>query len=223
MATKEPGYVYILTNPSFREDWVKIGKTINLKERLKNLDNTSVPLPFKKYATLQTAKYEVAEKHVHHFIEMFTNLRIRDKREFFNVKPEQALKIFCEVAELLDDAVVAKYDEKGTPTIVYPCVPEKPQDEPDVKLPARKPFDYSMVGLKDGDTIIFDPLKLEVSVKGKNKVEYKGKEYSLTGFCKEYLPKDMRNKSEAYQGPKYFSYQGETLWKLRLRNEDKLK
>jgi hypothetical protein len=25
MATKEPGYVYILTNPSFREDWVKIG------------------------------------------------------------------------------------------------------------------------------------------------------------------------------------------------------
>lgn len=25
--TKEPGYVYILTNPSFREDWVKIGKS----------------------------------------------------------------------------------------------------------------------------------------------------------------------------------------------------
>lgn len=27
---KEPGYVYILTNPSFREDWVKIGKRIEL-------------------------------------------------------------------------------------------------------------------------------------------------------------------------------------------------
>lgn len=27
MNTKEPGYVYILTNPSFREDWVKIGKS----------------------------------------------------------------------------------------------------------------------------------------------------------------------------------------------------
>ena len=25
MSNKEPGYVYILTNPSFREDWVKIG------------------------------------------------------------------------------------------------------------------------------------------------------------------------------------------------------
>jgi len=24
---KEPGYVYILTNPSFRDNWVKIGKS----------------------------------------------------------------------------------------------------------------------------------------------------------------------------------------------------
>lgn len=27
MNNKEPGYVYILTNPCFREDWVKIGKS----------------------------------------------------------------------------------------------------------------------------------------------------------------------------------------------------
>lgn len=27
MSEKEPGYVYILTNPSFREDWIKIGKS----------------------------------------------------------------------------------------------------------------------------------------------------------------------------------------------------
>ena len=27
MNNKEPGYVYILTNPSFREDWAKIGKS----------------------------------------------------------------------------------------------------------------------------------------------------------------------------------------------------
>ena len=25
---KEPGYVYILTNPSFREDWIKIVKVL---------------------------------------------------------------------------------------------------------------------------------------------------------------------------------------------------
>lgn len=38
MATKEPGYVYILTNPSFREDWVKIGRTQNMDEITKLLD-----------------------------------------------------------------------------------------------------------------------------------------------------------------------------------------
>ena len=27
MNNKEPGYIYIQTNPSFREDWVKIGKS----------------------------------------------------------------------------------------------------------------------------------------------------------------------------------------------------
>jgi hypothetical protein len=40
MATKEPGYVYILTNPSFREDWVKIGKSSRpVDVRSKELDN----------------------------------------------------------------------------------------------------------------------------------------------------------------------------------------
>ncbi len=33
MNNKEPGYVYILTNPSFREDWVKIGKSWCLSRR----------------------------------------------------------------------------------------------------------------------------------------------------------------------------------------------
>ena len=104
MAEKEPGYVYILTNPSFREDWVKIGKTKNMEERLRTLDNTSVPLPFEVFATLKTLKYNEAEKLVHRYIERFTNLRIRNNREFFNVKPEEALEIFRDVALVLEDA-----------------------------------------------------------------------------------------------------------------------
>lgn len=52
---KEPGYVYILTNPSFREDWIKIGKSSRPVDiRSKELDNTAVPLPFEIYATLKT-------------------------------------------------------------------------------------------------------------------------------------------------------------------------
>ena len=34
MTEKEPGYVYILTNPSFREDWVKIGKSARPGQRV---------------------------------------------------------------------------------------------------------------------------------------------------------------------------------------------
>lgn len=62
MNNKEPGYVYILTrstsgrlhickNPSFREDWVKIGKSSRpVDVRSKELDNTFVPLSFEKRA-----------------------------------------------------------------------------------------------------------------------------------------------------------------------------
>ena len=58
MENKEPGYVYILTNPSFREDWVKIGKSSRpVDVRSKELDNTAVPLPFEIFATMKTTKY----------------------------------------------------------------------------------------------------------------------------------------------------------------------
>ena len=103
----ETGYVYILTNPSFREDWVKIGKSSRpVDVRSKELDNTAVPLPFEIYATMKTTKYNEAEKLVHKYIERFTNLRIRNNREFFNVKPEIALEILKDVALVIDDAVI---------------------------------------------------------------------------------------------------------------------
>lgn len=104
---KEAGYVYILTNPSFKEDWVKIGKSSRPVDiRSKELDNTAVPLPFEIYATLKTCKYSEAERLIHRYIERFTDLRIRDNREFFNVAPEEALKIFKDVAQVLDDAEI---------------------------------------------------------------------------------------------------------------------
>ena len=80
------GYVYILTNPSFREDWVKIGKSSRpVDVRSKELDNTAVPLPFEIFATMKTAKYNEVEKLVHKTIDRLTDLRIRQNREFFNV------------------------------------------------------------------------------------------------------------------------------------------
>lgn len=60
---EKQGYVYILTNPSFKEDWVKIGKSaVSVEQRVKQLDGTAVPLPFEIYATLKTSKYSEVEK-----------------------------------------------------------------------------------------------------------------------------------------------------------------
>ena len=113
MVTKDPGYVYILTNPSFREDWVKIGKSSRpVDVRSKELDNTAVPLPFEIFATMKTVKFNEAEKLVHRYIERFTNLRIRNNREFFNVKPEEALDIFRDVALVIDDAEIDEVYKK---------------------------------------------------------------------------------------------------------------
>ena len=107
----KPGYVYILTNPSFREDWVKIGKSSRpVDVRSKELDNTAVPLPFDIYATIQTVKYNEVEKLVHKTIDRLTDLRVRQNREFFNVPPSIALDIFRDIASTLDDAIINTYN-----------------------------------------------------------------------------------------------------------------
>lgn len=105
------GYVYILTNDSFREDWVKIGKSSRpVDVRSKELDNTAVPLPFDIYATIKTEKYNEVEKMVHRQIDRLTDLRIRKNREFFNIKPEVALDILMDIYLAIDDAVIQVYE-----------------------------------------------------------------------------------------------------------------
>lgn len=220
---KIKGYVYILTNKSFRDDWVKIGKSSRpVDVRSKELDNTAVPLPFDVYATMQTEKYAEIEKIIHKQIDRLTDLRIRQNREFFNVHPAQALDILLDLATAFDDAVIVKYED-GKPKQLYPVLePDKEDDKKKKKIEkARKPFDFSMVDLSIGDTVIFDALGIEVKVAGPNKIEYEGRLWSLSAFCGTYLPEEKQNNSGSYQGPKYFSFQGKTLWELRLEKEMK--
>ena len=100
-----------MTNPSFREDWVKIGKSSRpVDVRSKELDNTAVPLPFEIFATMKTTKYNEVEKLVHKTIDRLTDLRIRQNREFFNVPPKMALDIFRDVAMAIDDAEITEYE-----------------------------------------------------------------------------------------------------------------
>ncbi|MDR0901020.1 MAG: DUF4357 domain-containing protein [Methanobrevibacter sp.] len=108
------GYVYILTNPSFREDWVKIGKSSReVDVRSKELDNTAIPLPFEIYATLKTEKYDKVEKNLHEIFTDLADARIRKSREFFNIKPEKAVKYLISQSELLNDAELNLPDESN--------------------------------------------------------------------------------------------------------------
>jgi len=101
----DSGYVYILTNPSFRRDWVKIGMTERpVNTRSKELDNTAVPLPFEIYATLKTQHRRKIEHLLHGFIDdIAPRKRIRKTREFFNISPESALRLLVRAAEVFDE------------------------------------------------------------------------------------------------------------------------
>lgn len=222
MEKDEAGYVYILTNPSFREDWVKIGKSARpVDVRSKELDNTAVPLPFEIYATLRTAKYSKVEKQIHKQIDRLTDLRIRQNREFFNIAPSVALDIMRDMADLLDDAELCVYVE-GRPVVSGDKKEDKKIEAENLEKQRKKPkpsFKFHMIGLNVGDTVVFDALHLPVKVASDDKIAYEGRLYSLSAFTANFLPEEKQNASGAYQGPKYFSYNGKTLSEWRREKE----
>ena len=210
---KEPGYVYILTNPSFREDWVKIGKSSRpVDVRSKELDNTAVPLPFEIFATMKTMKYNEVEKLVHKTIDRLTDLRIRQSREFFNVAPQLALDIFRDIATTIDDAEVILYQD-NKPVLEIEC---KDSQKREVKRPR---FKFSMCDIKIGEEIIFIPTGIAVKVASDDSIEYEGRIYKLSPFVGTFMPEEQRNFSGAYQGAKYFSYNGKVLDDIRKEKE----
>ncbi len=217
MATKDPGYVYILTNPSFREDWVKIGKSSRpVDVRSKELDNTAVPLPFEIFATLKTVKYDIVEKKIHKAIDRLSDLRIRQKREFFNIKPQLALEILRDEAMVLDDAELTLYKDNE------PIRLEEPKKSVDSTspVPHRPRFKFSMVDIPIGSILTFVPTGIKVKVASDDQIEYKGRIYKLSPFVGTFMPEEKRNASGAYQGPKFFTFRGEVLDDMRKRLEE---
>lgn len=213
---KEAGYVYILTNPSFKDDWVKIGKSFRpVNIRSKELDNTAVPLPFEIYATVKTVKYEMLEKNLHKTIDRLSDLRIRQNREFFNISPATALDLIRDIANLIDDAEIEVYHEgklcKNT---------SDTEDNPTEQHKKRSRFKFSMVNIPIGSTLTFIPTGIRVKVATDDMVEYQDRLYKLSPFVGTFMPEDKRTNSGAYQGSKYFSFNGEVLDDIRTRLEN---
>jgi hypothetical protein len=106
------GIVYILTNPSFKDDIVKIGITSGtVEKRMKELHTTGVPTPFEWYAIYQTPEYKKVERFLHTSLSLLVDNRINPKREFFKIRPEVALDYLMQVAELIGGDVIPQNRE----------------------------------------------------------------------------------------------------------------
>lgn len=88
---KKEGYVYILINPSFKENIFKCGNSNNYQRRIKELDKTNLPTPFEAFAVIWVPNCEDVERYFHQVLELGKK-RIRKNREFFNGSVEDAGK-----------------------------------------------------------------------------------------------------------------------------------
>ena len=79
--------IYVLTNPAFAGH-VKIGKTGNLAQRLRGLDNTSVPLPFRCEYAVRVDDMNKVESLLH---DAFGDRRVPERREFFEVDASRVI------------------------------------------------------------------------------------------------------------------------------------
>ena len=209
---REKGYVYVLTNPSFRDDWVKIGKSKRLPEvRGRELYNTAVPLPYEVYATLYTEKYNEAERMIHRSIDRISDLRINKNREFFNIAPEDAYEILLDIKGLLDDEAILEL--KGDNVEVAE------QETTGNKRKVSRRFDFYSRGLKQGDVVTFiDDKNITAIVSNERQVLFESQEWFLSPLVRElYTRQGNVYASGAYQGPAYFTFKGVKLTELETK------
>ncbi len=104
---KTKGYIYILTNPSFKE-WIKIGYADDVEERVRILNShETTPFGFRIYATYEVPK-RLQDKSVHNLIDQLNpTLRSREiiggksrVREFYAMTPEEAYSILEMIAKI---------------------------------------------------------------------------------------------------------------------------
>ena len=198
--------VYILTNQSM-PDTIKIGITDNLERRMRELDNTSTPLPFECYYAVEVQDAKVIEKKIH---EGLDDSRIRQSREFFNTSPEQA-KAILEIAEVMGGKNVTPTED----------VVETPQDKQalDSARKKRSKFNFGMINIEPGTILEFAKDKtITCEVVDDTKVKFRGEVTSLSASANTILH-EMGYDWEQAHGPKFWMHQGKSLRDLRYERE----
>jgi hypothetical protein len=152
-------------------------------------------------------KYSDAESKIHKFVKKLNpGLRIRQNREFFNIKPEDAAEILEDIADLIDDAEV-EYRSEGKIVISS----DKGKNNGNRRQGQR--FSFYDKGLKDGDEIMFaKDNNITAIVSGERSVEFEKKSWKLSPLAYElYKRRNELRASEAYQGAAHFTCNGVKL------------
>ena len=198
--------IYILTNQSM-PDTIKIGITDNLERRMRELDNTSTPLPFECYYAVEVENASEIEKKIHDGLD---DKRIRQNREFFNTTPEQA-KSILEIAEIMGGKDVTP---KGD---IVETAQDKQALEKSRKI--RKRFNFEMINIQPGTILNFvKDNEITCEVHDDRKVKFRDKITSLSDAA-DIVLKEMGYDWSAAQGPIWWSYQGKSLSELRRERE----
>jgi hypothetical protein len=193
------GIVYILTNEAM-PGLVKIGITgTALEQRMLQLDNTSIPLPFECYYAAEVADEAKVERAMH---TAFGDHRVRSSREFFTLDAFRA-KAFLEVIAITE--VTPRAEVVGT------------AEDAEALERARKkrpPFRFSMVGIPVGATLISarDPEQTATVVDDKA-ILFRGERMSLTAAGSIIELEHGRSGNAAGTG--YWLFENQTLWEFR--------
>ena len=209
--------IYILTNPSF-PNYVKIGKTTDLQQRIKSLNNpTCLPFSFRIYATYKVDKnLDEVESSIHNLIDKIDySLRAREEtdskrlreREFFALDAENAFDVLREIARLRKDEAnliqvkqskQEKVEEHIAKTVEVQAGKTKSAD-----------FSFERKGIKPGTEIVYrKDNTLKAKVVDDKSVVYMGGKYSLSGLAAKLLGKKS---SEGVRGPSFFKLNGKSL------------
>lgn len=119
--------------------------------------------------------------------------------------------------EPTEDVIPTKVDNITTEE--KECATEKKTEQ--TNAPAKvvsldKPsnkFSFDAVGVNVGDKLTFID-GTEVIAAGNNKIIFCGELFTLSGFCKEFMPDEKRTKSNSYRGCAFFFKDGVKLEKL---------
>lgn len=133
-----------------------------------------------------------------------------EKTEQTDYKRDMASKIIiCGIPSYKDSAPAKYVAETKVDALDAPNEHAKvvPLDKPINK------FSFDEVGVNVGDTLTFiDGTK--VIAAEDNKVLFGGRLFTLSGFCKDFMPDDKRTKSNTYRGCAFFFKDGVKLEKL---------